>query len=63
VLELLLAAAGRPVSAEELLERAWDEMADPFTNTVKVTISRLRQKLGQPEVIETVPQAGYRLLP
>jgi DNA-binding response OmpR family regulator len=63
VLELLLAAGERPVSAEELLERAWDEMADPFTATVKVTVSRLRQKLGQPEVIETIPQAGYRMLP
>jgi DNA-binding response OmpR family regulator len=63
VLELLLAADGKPVSAEELLERGWDEMADPFTATVKVTISRLRQKLGRPELIETVPQAGYRILP
>ena len=48
VLELLLAAQGRVVSAEELLERVWDEMADPFTGTVKVTISRLRAKLGDP---------------
>lgn len=61
VLELLLAAQGRVVSAEELLERAWDEAADPFTNTVKVTISRLRRKLGQPPVVETVPHAGYRI--
>jgi DNA-binding response OmpR family regulator len=60
VLELLLAAAGRVVSAEELLERVWDEATDPFTNTVKVTISRLRRKLGDPPIIETVPQAGYR---
>jgi DNA-binding response OmpR family regulator len=60
VLELLLAAQGRAVSAEELLERAWDEAADPFTNTVKVTISRLRRKLGDPPLIETVAQAGYR---
>jgi DNA-binding response OmpR family regulator len=61
VLELLLAAQGRVVSAEELLERAWDEMADPFTTAVKVTISRLRRKLGDPPVIETVAQAGYRI--
>jgi DNA-binding response OmpR family regulator len=63
VLELLLAAAGRVVSAEELLERAWDEMADPFTGAVKVTVSRLRRKLGDPAVVETVPQAGYRIRP
>jgi len=61
VLELLLAAQGRVVSAEELLERAWDEMADPFTSAVKVTISRLRRKLGEPPVIETLAQAGYRI--
>src|SRR5215469_12971279 len=60
-LELLLAADGRVVSAEELLERVWDEMADPFTTSVKVTISRLRRKLGDPPVIETVAQAGYRI--
>jgi DNA-binding response OmpR family regulator len=63
VLEQLLAAGGALVSAEELLERAWDEAADPFTNTVKVTISRLRRKLGEPQVIETVAQAGYRVAP
>jgi DNA-binding response OmpR family regulator len=61
VLELLLAAQGRVVSAEELLERVWDEMADPFTSSVKVTVSRLRRKLGEPPVIETVAQAGYRI--
>ena len=61
VLELLLAAQGRVVPAEELLERVWDEMADPFTTAVKVTISRLRRKLGDPPVIETLPQAGYRV--
>ena len=61
-LELLLAAQGRVVSAEELLDRVWDEMADPFTTSVKVTISRLRRKLGDPPVIETVAQAGYRIL-
>jgi len=62
VLELLLAAKGRVVSAEELLERVWDEAADPFTNTVKVTISRLRRKLGDPPLIETIPQGGYRIV-
>ena len=61
VLELLMAAGGRVVSAEELLERGWDEMADPFTTAVKVTVSRLRRKLGDPPVIETVAQAGYRI--
>jgi len=61
VLELLLDADGRVVSAETLLERAWDEAADPFSNTVKVTISRLRRKLGDPPVIETVVGAGYRI--
>jgi DNA-binding response OmpR family regulator len=61
VLELLLAAQGRVVSAEELLERVWDEMADPFSSAVKVTMSRLRRKLGDPPVIETVAQAGYRM--
>jgi len=61
VLELLLAAQGRVVSAEELLERVWDEMADPFTTAVKVTISRLRRKLGDPPVIDTIAQAGYRI--
>ncbi|MEV4993440.1 response regulator transcription factor [Streptomyces niveus] len=61
VLELLLAAQGGVVSAEQLLERAWDQAADPFTNTVKVTVSRLRRKLGEPPVIETVPHAGYRI--
>jgi DNA-binding response OmpR family regulator len=58
-LELLLAAGGRAVSAEELLERVWDEAADPFTAAVKITISRLRAKLGEPQVIETVPKSGY----
>jgi DNA-binding response OmpR family regulator len=63
VLQLLLAAQGRIVPAEELLERVWDQMADPFTTAVKVTVSRLRRKLGDPPVIETVPQAGYRIGP
>jgi DNA-binding response OmpR family regulator len=61
VLELLLAAQGAVVSAEELLERGWDEAADPFSNVVKVTVSRLRRKLGEPQLIETVPGAGYRI--
>ncbi|MFC5156639.1 response regulator transcription factor [Streptomyces amakusaensis] len=61
VLELLLASKGRAVSAEELLERVWDEAADPFTSAVKITVSRLRAKLGDPPVIETVAKRGYRI--
>jgi len=61
VLEVLLAADGAVVSAEELLERVWDENADPFTRTVVVTLTRLRRKLGEPEVIETLVGAGYRM--
>jgi DNA-binding response OmpR family regulator len=61
VLEVLMAADGAVVSAEELLERAWDENADPFTRTVAVTLGRLRRKLGEPELIETVVGAGYRV--
>jgi DNA-binding response OmpR family regulator len=61
LLECLLAAAGRVVAAEELLDRVWDEAADPFTTTVKTTIRRLRGKLGGPPVIETVREAGYRI--
>lgn len=61
VLEVLLAADGAVVSAEELLERVWDEHADPFTNTVRVTLMNLRRKLGRPPLIETVIGAGYRL--
>ena len=61
VLELLLRAEGRVVSAEELLERAWDELADPFTTSVRVIVSRLRTKLGNPPVIETVIGRGYRI--
>lgn len=61
VLEVLLAAGGAVVSAEELLERAWDRDADPFSNAVKVTVSRLRRKLGDPPVVETLPHAGYRI--
>ena len=61
VLEVLLEADGGVVSAEELLERVWDENADPFTRTVVVTLTRLRRKLGEPEVIETLVGAGYRM--
>jgi len=61
VLECLLAAQGRLVSAEELLERVWDAEADPFTTAVKTTMRRLRAKLGDPPVIHTVREAGYRI--
>jgi DNA-binding response OmpR family regulator len=61
VLEVLMRARGNVVSTEELLERAWDEHADPFTTVVKVTMSKLRAKLGEPAVIITVPGSGYRL--
>jgi len=61
VLEVLVAAQGGVVSAEELLERAWDENADPFTNAVRITISTLRKRLGEPWVIHTVPGVGYRI--
>ncbi|WP_042392099.1 response regulator transcription factor [Streptacidiphilus carbonis] len=61
VLQLLLAADGAVLSQEQLLERAWDEHADPFTNTVRVTVNRLRRKLGAPELVETVVGAGYRV--
>ncbi|MGH3450371.1 MAG: response regulator transcription factor, partial [Haloechinothrix sp.] len=61
VLEVLLSAAGSVVSSEELLERVWDENADPFTTTVRVTVMTLRKKLGGPGVIETVVGSGYRV--
>jgi DNA-binding response OmpR family regulator len=61
VLEELLVADGAVVSAEDLLEQVWDENADPFTRTVTVTIARLRRKLGEPDLIETVIGSGYRL--
>ncbi|MGY1652872.1 response regulator transcription factor [Geodermatophilus sp. SYSU D01119] len=61
VLEVLVAAEGGVVSAEELLERAWDENADPFTNAVRITISALRRRLGEPWLIATVPGVGYRI--
>ena len=60
VLEVLMRAEGAVVSAEDLLEKAWDEHADPFTNAVRVAVMTLRRKLGDPPVIETVPGAGYR---
>jgi two-component system response regulator VanR len=61
VLEVLVGAGGGVVSAEQLLERAWDENADPFTNAVRITVSALRKRLGTPWVIETVPGVGYRI--
>src|SRR5215813_6961804 len=61
VLDVLVAAEGGVVSAEELLERAWDENADPFTNAVRITVSALRKRLGEPWIIATVPGAGYRM--
>jgi len=61
VLEHLLAADGRVVSAEELLARVWDEAVNPFSSTVKSTIARLRAKLGEPQLIETVRDSGYRI--
>ena len=61
VLEHLLTAQGRVISTEELLDRVWDEAADPFTTTVKATINRLRAKLGDPPLIVTVARAGYRI--
>jgi two-component system, OmpR family, response regulator VanR len=61
VLEVLVAAEGGVVSAEQLLERAWDENADPFTNAVRITVSGLRKRLGEPWIIATVPGAGYRI--
>jgi DNA-binding response OmpR family regulator len=61
VLEALMRADQSPLSAESLLEKVWDEHADPFTNTVLVTISRLRRKLGDPPAIETIPNVGYRI--
>jgi DNA-binding response OmpR family regulator len=61
VLEALMRASPGFLSAEALLEQVWDENADPFTKTVQVTISRLRRKLGEPQVIETLPAVGYRI--
>jgi DNA-binding response OmpR family regulator len=61
LLGVLLGAQGAVVSAEELLERVWDEHADPFSRTVTVTVARLRKKLGEPDLIETVVGTGYRI--
>jgi two-component system response regulator VanR len=61
VLHVLMSARGGIVSAEQLLEKAWDENADPFTNSIRVTVSSLRKKLGEPPVIETLPGRGYRI--
>jgi DNA-binding response OmpR family regulator len=61
VLEMLLGAQGAVVSSEQLLERVWDEATDPFSQAVKTTVSRLRAKLGDPPVIETVAKSGYRI--
>jgi DNA-binding response OmpR family regulator len=63
VLEALLRAMPAPLSAEQLLEQVWDEHADPFTKTVSVTVGRLRRKLGDPPLIETLPGVGYRIIP
>ncbi len=62
VLEVLMAAEGAAVSAEELLERVWDEQTDPFTNVVRMTIMTLRRKLGEPQVVDTVIGVGYRMV-
>ncbi len=61
VLEVLMRAQGSTVSAEELLERAWDEHTDPLTNAVRITVSGLRKRLGEPWIITTVPGVGYRI--
>ena len=58
---VLLAAGGGVVSADELLRQAWDENADPFTNAVRITVSALRKRLGEPRIIATVPGVGYRI--
>ncbi|MFG2965773.1 response regulator transcription factor [Streptomyces sp. NPDC090075] len=63
LLEALLRASPAHLSTEDLLEQVWDEHADPFTNTVTVTVGRLRRKLGQPPVISTTPGVGYRITP
>ena len=61
VLQVLLEAEGAVVSPEELLDRAWDEHTDPFTNVVRVTIMKLRKSLGEPPLIETLRGVGYRI--
>ena len=60
VLSVLMHSAGEVVSSEELLEKAWDEYADPFTNAVRVAVMTLRRKLGDPPIVHTVPRVGYR---
>lgn len=62
VLEVLMAADGRVVGSEELLEKVWDEHADPFTNAIRITVMTLRRKLGDPPVVETVVGVGYRMV-
>jgi two-component system response regulator VanR len=61
VLEVLISGAGGVVSAEDLLKRAWDENADPLTNAVRITVSALRKRLGEPGIIATVAGVGYRI--
>ena len=61
VLDVLVAAEGGVVSAEELLKRAWDQNADPFTNAVRITVSGLRKRLGEPWIVATVAGVGYRI--
>ena len=61
MLEALMKASPAALSAEDLLEQVWDEHTDPFTKTVQVTIGRLRRRLGEPEIIETIPGVGYRI--
>jgi DNA-binding response OmpR family regulator len=61
ILEVLLSARGRVVSSEELLDRVWDDTSDPASTAVKVTVSRLRQKLGDPPIVQTVASLGYRI--
>jgi len=63
VLEQLLAAGGAVISAETLLDKVWDENADPFTNAVRITVGTLRRKLGEPQILHTVTGAGYRIAP
>lgn len=61
VLRALMRAQGQAVTTEDLLEQVWDEHTDPFTNVIRVTVSTLRRKLGEPQVVQTVPRAGYRI--
>ena len=63
MLSVMMRAEGDVVSSEELLEKAWDEYADPFTNAVRVAVMTLRKKLGEPAVVHTVPRVGYRFGP